>query len=139
LTPLHYAASGGHSEIAKMLLACGANVNAECHCFKWTPLHCAAEHGHLEAVKMLLDAGADRSAIDSEGFTPSGLAAKNTHLDIVQELSSTLAASVRFIKQYRVMFCFGSFVATAFTVGTLWLAISRRRQLQKMAELDYQA
>ena len=57
LTPLEDAAYGGHTAVAKTLLANGANVNgAGGGC---TPLHAAAGANHVDVVDVLLQAGAD--------------------------------------------------------------------------------
>jgi ankyrin repeat protein len=56
-TALHFASYQGHSEIVKMLIEAGANVNAF---DKWynTALDVASPEGHSEIVKMLEEAGA---------------------------------------------------------------------------------
>ena len=58
MSPLHWAALHGRTEIAKLLIAKGAkidmvNVNGA------TPLHVAATYGSLDVVKVLLACGAD--------------------------------------------------------------------------------
>lgn len=57
-TPLHYAATGGHLAVMKILLDEHAYINAESP-NKTTPLMMAAEYGSTEAVKLLLEEGAD--------------------------------------------------------------------------------
>jgi ankyrin repeat protein len=57
-TPLHYAATGAHLEIMKILLKEHAYINAESP-NKTTPLMMAAEYGSTDAVKFLLEEGAD--------------------------------------------------------------------------------
>ncbi len=68
-TPLYFASQGGHLEIAKVLLANGANPNAQSN---WgTPLHISARRGHLEIAKILLQHGADPNVTGGEfGNTP---------------------------------------------------------------------
>ncbi len=62
LTPLHWAATRGHKDVAAYLIHGGADVNADrtdAHCFVvGTPLHCAAYMGHIEDAKLLIDRGA---------------------------------------------------------------------------------
>ncbi len=55
------ASGNGFTEIVKMLLEKGANVNAQDKTvIGLTPLMIAADEGHSETVKMLLDKGADK-------------------------------------------------------------------------------
>jgi len=57
MTPLHFAASNGDLECVGLLLARGADRDAEDdNC--WTALHFAAWNGYLEAVRLLVGAGA---------------------------------------------------------------------------------
>jgi ankyrin repeat protein len=57
-TPLHYAATGGHAQIAKLLLDESAYIDAESPNGS-TPLMMAARYGSTELVKLLIDEGAD--------------------------------------------------------------------------------
>jgi hypothetical protein len=85
LTPLHYAASRGYVEVARLLLENGADVNAKNE-HGITPLHVAASEGHAEVVRLLLEHGADANARDEDGLTPLHNAAANGHLDVVKLL-----------------------------------------------------
>ena len=84
-TPLHMAAHVGHSEIVKLCLENGADINAkslrtELGFFQrvfqqqlpnsFTPLHSAAEGGHKDVVELLIKNGADIEAKDKYGATP---------------------------------------------------------------------
>lgn len=79
-TPLHVAAAGYRAEIAKMLLAAGADVNAAKNRRRSQPLHYAAD-GYLEnpawnagrqvaMIRLLLEAGARIDEQDKNGATP---------------------------------------------------------------------
>jgi ankyrin repeat protein len=79
-TALHAAAAGHRVEIAKLLLAAGADVNAVGKHRHSQPLHYAAD-GYLEnpawsaerqvaTIRLLLGAGADLHAQDKNGATP---------------------------------------------------------------------
>jgi uncharacterized protein len=59
--PLHAAAAGRHSELAKLLIDCGAPVDARQH-GGWTALHAAAQNGDLELAQVLVAAGAEIGA-----------------------------------------------------------------------------
>ena len=58
--PINQAASGGHVEVIRLLLAAGAKVDAP-EDEGQTALMIAARAGNKEVVRLLLDAGADRS------------------------------------------------------------------------------
>src|SRR5688572_15767942 len=51
LTALHAAAEVGNVEIARMLIAAKANVDAKSRIGGYTPLHIAAGSGHVEVVR----------------------------------------------------------------------------------------
>jgi len=79
-TPLHVAAAGYRVEIAKMLLAAGADAGSAGNRRRSQPLHYAAD-GYLEnpswdakrqvaMIHLLLAAGADINAQDKNGATP---------------------------------------------------------------------
>jgi ankyrin repeat protein len=68
-TALHYAASHGYVEIAKLLLAKGADVNATISEGD-APLHRAVWYGHKETAQLLLSNKADVDIRDGIGRTP---------------------------------------------------------------------
>ncbi|HSB12326.1 MAG TPA: sigma-70 family RNA polymerase sigma factor [Blastocatellia bacterium] len=62
-TPLELAAHFGQIEVARFLIAAGANVNdASRHAMKLSPLHAALFGKRTEIARMLLDHGADINA-----------------------------------------------------------------------------
>jgi hypothetical protein len=79
-TALHLAAAGYRVEIARLLLAAGADPNAAANNRNSGPLHYAADGYIIDAawdakrqvkmIRCLLDAGADVNAPDKNGATP---------------------------------------------------------------------
>ena len=69
-TPLHWATVNGHKEVAELLIAKGADVNAKAGISEKTPLHEAASSGHKEVVELLIANGADVNAKKKFGRTP---------------------------------------------------------------------
>jgi ankyrin repeat protein len=73
VTPLIRAAEGGHTEVARLLLARGADPNPQDASGR-TALAAAAEYGDPELVRVLLQAGADAGRKDAEGRTAAARA-----------------------------------------------------------------
>ena len=74
-TPLYAAAACGESEIVKVLIAGGADVNVRdagtgAMPLRATPLHQACAGRHAETVKVLLQAGAYDNVTDVKGRAP---------------------------------------------------------------------
>lgn len=65
---LYIAVQKGHVEIAKLLLAHGADVDF-IH-FRDTLLHLAAANGHIEMVRLLVENGANVNAVGIYSYTP---------------------------------------------------------------------
>lgn len=88
-TPLHLASFFGRKEVAGVLLAHGADVNARSRSTRFarenTPLHAAAANKQVALVELLLAHGADVNAKDGSGYTPLALAAngKNDLLVVI--------------------------------------------------------
>jgi len=70
-SPLMMAALKGHTQLARKLVAKGADVNKT----GWTPLHYAATNGHLEIISLLLENHAYIDAESPNGTTPLMMAA----------------------------------------------------------------
>lgn len=71
-TPLCSAVFIGQTEIVKMLIDAGADVNLPDRNLS-TPLHIAVFMGHAEEAEILLDAGADVTTLDGRGVMPKAL------------------------------------------------------------------
>jgi uncharacterized protein len=74
VTPLQSAAAAKETEIARLLIASGANVNARQVEMGFTPLHEAAANGNVELAQLLIEKGADINSATTDGKTPLALA-----------------------------------------------------------------
>ena len=86
-TPLHYAASNGHSELCKIIMKWigekqeeknPQNVDGN------TPLHFAANGGYLETLQILMNEVEEKNPRNNDGYTPLHLAAETGNLEIVK-------------------------------------------------------
>jgi ankyrin repeat protein len=85
-TLVHKATSNDHKEVAELLIAKGADVNAK-DVKGQTPLHAAVTFGWKDMVELLIAKGADVNAKDSEfGDGALARAAKNGLKDIAELL-----------------------------------------------------
>jgi ankyrin repeat protein len=86
VSPLASASAAGQLEIARVLIARGANVNARA-AGDFTPLHESAASGRMEFAKLLLENGADVNARTADGKTPLDYAREHNRAEMVQLLS----------------------------------------------------
>lgn len=86
MTGLHWAAFNGDPEVAGLLVASGAALEARTRLGAHRPLHVAAQEGHGEVVELLLKAGADVSPLTTTGATPLHFAAASGDLPSVLAL-----------------------------------------------------
>ncbi len=102
-TPLHWATVNGHKEVAELLIAKGADVNAK-DAVGNTPLYNtilfnAIVEVHKEIAELLIQNGADVNAQDKNGNTPLHLAA-TSGLKEVAELLIANGADVNAKKKF---------------------------------------
>jgi len=93
-TPLHYASSRGHLEVAQYLLANGAIVDSMSPT-NTTPFMMAVQSGNEQLVKLLLDKGADIQLRNANGLTAIDIAVIYEKPWIAEGLSS------RWLKLYK--------------------------------------
>jgi ankyrin repeat protein len=87
LTPLASALATAQNQIARTLIAHGANVNAKAE-GDLTPLHTAAARGNIEAATLLLEHGADINATTKDGKKPVSYAEERSHPEMVEFLQN---------------------------------------------------
>ncbi|WP_265023033.1 ankyrin repeat domain-containing protein [Wolbachia endosymbiont (group B) of Ischnura elegans] len=87
-TPLHFAAQENKKDIAELLIARNATVDARNY-RGWTPLHEAASKGKLDVAKLFVKERANVNARNNKGWTPLHEAAKKGNSDIVDFLIKT--------------------------------------------------
>jgi ankyrin repeat protein len=83
--PIHSAAAGDYTDIAKLLIEAGANVNVRQQAGA-TPLHSAAQNGNLDLLILLLEHGADVNVRMEGGKLPADLARDKGFQDIADAL-----------------------------------------------------
>jgi ankyrin repeat protein len=85
--PLGLASFFGHTELARLLVERGAEINSPSHnLLNVQPLHSAVAGQHLEIAALLLDHGADANARQGEGFVPLHSAAQNGQIAMIELL-----------------------------------------------------
>ena len=78
---LHCACESGQFEIAKLVIANGADIDQR-DSKGWTCLHYSCQRGHEEMIKYLLTKGALMDQVDEEnGWTPLHVACQNSCMD----------------------------------------------------------
>lgn len=84
--PIHSAAAGNYTDIARMLVENGARVNVKQQAGA-TPLHSAAQNGNLDLLILLLEHGAETETRMEGGKLPSDLAREKGFKEIAEILS----------------------------------------------------
>lgn len=87
--PLHSAAAGNHTGLARRLIAARADVNAPQQ-DAFTPLMAAAQNGNAELAELLLAAGADPAAHTADGRDAADLAREEGHAALADRLAGAL-------------------------------------------------
>jgi uncharacterized protein len=87
-TPLHLACFAGGAEATRLLVECGADLEAlsTASFAKVRPLGTAAFARDHESARVLLEAGADPNGAGEGGFTPLHTAAQNGDAELVRLL-----------------------------------------------------
>jgi len=85
-TVLHLAVANNHKNIVELLVAKGADINANTRGLGFTPLHFAVMDEKKNMAQLLITKGADINAKDDDGFTPLHWTAIKGHKEIVELL-----------------------------------------------------
>ncbi|KAI4563424.1 hypothetical protein MJT46_011033 [Ovis ammon polii x Ovis aries] len=90
-TALHVAAAKGYSEVLRLLIQAGCELNVQDH-DGWTPLHAAAHWGVKEACSILAEALCDMDVRNKLGQTPFDVADEGLaeHLEALQKRQGVL-------------------------------------------------
>ncbi len=88
-TPLHYAATGGHDAVIRLLLEHYAYIDAESP-NQTTPLMMAAMYGSASSVKLLLEAGADATLRNAAGLSALDFAERGARPEAYQAIAKHL-------------------------------------------------
>jgi ankyrin repeat protein len=91
--PLHYAASGGHLPIIRLLLENSAYIDAESP-NGTTPLMMAAMYGTPAAVNLLLEEGADATLKNEQGLTALQFAQRASRPDSTEAIAAFLRSKL---------------------------------------------
>ena len=92
VTPLISASARGSLEIAQLLIAYGADVNAH-QIHNFTALHNAAQNGQIEMAELLLAHGAAINARSQDGRTPLVFAREKNQAAMIEFLEQRGAIS----------------------------------------------
>ncbi|KPP72690.1 protein phosphatase 1 regulatory subunit 12A-like [Scleropages formosus] len=95
-TALHVAAAKGYTEVLKLLIQAGYDVNVKDY-DGWTPLHAAAHWGKEEACRMLVESLCDMDAVNKVGQTAFDVADEDVlgYLEELQKKQTLLLSEKR--------------------------------------------
>lgn len=83
---LHLAVDMGHTDVVKLLLAHGIDINQKNKHQENTPLILASKRGDLKTMEVLIDSGAEINLTDIHGRTPLHFASAQGRGDLVRFL-----------------------------------------------------
>lgn len=90
--PLHYAATGGHLELIRLLLENAAYIDAESPNGS-TPLMMAARYGAIDGARLLLEEGADPTLKNEQGLTAVDFARTADRAGLADEIQAAIRST----------------------------------------------
>jgi len=84
--PLYDAALSGHLTTVAILLARGAEINAQEDQSGTTALYAAASFGRNDVTALLLEKGADPNICSNEGESPLNVAVRNGNAEVANSI-----------------------------------------------------
>jgi uncharacterized protein len=117
--PLHVALNGRQSDIARLLVERGSDVNRDCgpSFMNLKPLHIAAASGDVTLVRLLISKGADIDCTDIDYRTPLLMAVDKGHIQVVEFLVAN-----------------GARIGAKDITGRTPLSIAKDRHFERMTE-----
>ena len=88
-TPLHYAATGGHLELIRLLLDHSAYIDAESPNGS-TPLMMAARYGAIDGARLLLEEGADPTLKNEQGLSAADFARAADRSELAESIDAAI-------------------------------------------------
>lgn len=98
-TPLHLAATHGHSFTLQIMLRSGVDPSMTDK-REWKPVHYAAFHGRLGCLQLLVKWGCSIEDVDCNGNLPVHLAAMEGHLHCFKFLLSRMSSASQALKAF---------------------------------------
>ncbi|MEM7103275.1 MAG: ankyrin repeat domain-containing protein [Bacteroidota bacterium] len=86
-SPLHAASMVGHTEVVRLLIENGADVNVQTDPQKYAPIHSACFGGHLETIKLLIENGASIALRNYRNELPIETAIRQNQTVVIEYLA----------------------------------------------------
>lgn len=88
--PLHWAVKAGHKDVAELLIANSADINARTGSGGWAPLHMTVMQSNKDMAAWLISRGADLNAVNQNNeLTPLFVAGMGGKTDLAELLISS--------------------------------------------------
>ncbi|EEH22878.2 hypothetical protein PABG_05089 [Paracoccidioides brasiliensis Pb03] len=85
-TSLHYACNANRIDFVRLLVASGADIEAQVDGHQHRPIHIAVSLGSLQLTRFLCQKGVFVDSVDSAGIRPLCIACRHGNIEIAEEL-----------------------------------------------------